>query len=139
MKKKRLILLIVIMIVIILGVVSWLTILPQYSTNRNDYYYSINSLIKDYSFSIAKIEDDKIVLYGVEGEQIDAVDFKKSCDSKNPIYIRKYRNNLFFVENVAIDDENGILFINDNSNEILDGIWSIKRVGGNSYKYSTSK
>ena len=35
------------------------------------------------------------------------------------------------------DDESGIVFVNSDLNNLLDGIKSLKRVGGNSYQYNT--
>ena len=36
-----------------------------------------------------------------------------------------------------IFDETGIMIVNDESDRIFDGLWSIKRVSGNSYYYNT--
>ncbi len=38
----------------------------------------------------------------------------------------------------AVDDEKGIMFVNDDSDGILDGIHSLMRMGGNAYSYSTN-
>lgn len=44
---------------------------------------------------------------------------------------------VWFIISGSVDDEQGIIFINDDSNSVLDGIKSIERIGGNSYYYST--
>ncbi len=90
-------------------------------------------------FYIARPEKDIIILYNDKDEPINEVQINEYDGKKNFIYARKDGTNIFFVINAAVDDEQGILFVNDGSDSILDGIKSIERIGGNSYKYSTMK
>lgn len=109
------------------------------SNKETDYFYSINSAIKDMDFYIARPEKDKIILYDDKDEPINEVQIAEYDEKKNFIYARKNGTNIFFIINAAVDDEQGILFVNDGSDSILDGIKSIERIGGNSYKYSTMR
>lgn len=104
-----------------------------------EYYYGINSLIRDLDFSTARVEDSSIVLFDSDNQQIGEIAFESRQRNIKTINIRKVDSIIYFIINGAIDDETGIMFINDDSNEMLDGIQSIQRIGGNSYQYSTSK
>lgn len=103
------------------------------------YFYQINSVIKDEDFTIAKVEDYKIMLYNAKNELQKEILFDGYDAGIKQIYIHKEGPVIYFVTGGAVDDEQGVLFINDASNQILDGIASIKRIGGNSYQYSTRK
>lgn len=52
------------------------------------------------------------------------------------VTIRKEFGNLYFVTAGSVDDEYGVVFINDSAND-LDGIMSLERIGGNAFLYST--
>lgn len=112
---------------------------PDKDTDYYHSFYSVNSAIKDMDFYIARPEKDIIILYNDKDEPINEVQINEYDGKKNFIYARKDGTNIFFVINAAVDDEQGILFVNDGSDSILDGIKSIERIGGNSYKYSTMK
>ena len=103
-----------------------------------EYFYEINKLIKDEDFCTAKVEDGKIVLYDSQQNSIRELPFDQYDKSIDFLYARKEGALIFFVTSAAVDDEQGILFINDDSNNMLDGIHSIKRVGRNSYEYDTA-
>ena len=106
--------------------------------DSEEYFYEINNLIKDENFNIAKAYTGKIVLYDVQQNPIKEIPFDKYDKNINFKYAWKEGPVVFFVTNGAVDDEQGVLFINDNSNDILEGINSIKRIGGNSYVYDTA-
>ena len=107
------------------------------SSERNIYYYKINSLIKDEDFSTAKIEESKIILYNEKREMEKEIIFDE-YDKRIPVlYIRKDENLIFFVEWGIVDDEGGIVFMNNELESILDGIYHIDRIDGNYFKYST--
>lgn len=107
------------------------------SGERNIYYYKINSLIKDENFSTAKIEESKIILYNEKREMEKEIIFDE-YDKRIPVlYIRKDENLIFFVEWGIVDDEGGIVFMNNELKNILDGIYHIDRIDGNYFKYST--
>ncbi len=103
-----------------------------------EYFYEINKLIKDEDFCTAKVMPGKIVLYDAQRNPIKEIPFDKYDKTIAFKYARKEGTLIFFVTSAAVDDEQGILFINDNSNNMLDGIHSIKRIGRNSYEYDTA-
>ncbi len=110
----------------------------EYETSREEYFYKINSVIKEYDFDTARAKDGKIILYNSDGEitaKLPFEDYKKNMDF---IYARKDGAVIYFIISAAVDDERGIMFVNDGSDGILDGIHSLTRVGGNAYRYSTN-
>ncbi|MBE6996507.1 MAG: hypothetical protein E7429_07280 [Ruminococcaceae bacterium] len=119
-----------------------------YFTNTQDgqeeYCRKVNSLVCNEKFVVAKIEDSKIILYASIEELLKEIPFKeipfKEFDKTIKIkYIRKENMITYFILEGSIDDESGIMFINDDSNRIFDGIKSITRIGGNSYQYNTAE
>lgn len=127
-----------VLILVILGV--FILVSCGYSSNKNteDYLYKINSIIKDKDFYTAKAEDNKIILYDTKQEMIEEIPFEDYDDNIKFVYARKQDSVICFVISLAVDDEQGIMFINDDSNGVLDGIKTINRIGGNSYQYSTN-
>lgn len=107
------------------------------SNVNEDYFYQINSLIKDIEFHIAKVEENRIIFYDLQNEEIKEIGFKQNQESATIDYIRKEGPLIFFVTNSSVDDEQGVVFINDDSNNLLDGISTMHRLGGNSYRYNT--
>ena len=101
-----------------------------------DYFAEINFRIRNLDFCTATVEDANILLYDSNGTLIQIIEFTNYRKS-NLIYIRKSGDRIYFVQSGSIDDESGILFVNDESDRILEGIKSLERVGGNSYRYST--
>lgn len=108
-------------------------------SKEETYFYQINALIKDADFYTARVEEGKIVLYNAESEPICEMEFHDYDKSIKLIYVRKEGAVIHFITSGAVDDEQGIIFINDDSNRSLDGIKSLRRIGGNSYQYSTIK
>lgn len=103
-----------------------------------EYCYKINFIIKDVDFHTAKIEERKIVLYDDKNVQIQQITFEEYESDKRIAVVRKDGARVYFTISGTVDDEQGIVFINDDSNAVLDGIKSMERIGGNSYRYSTS-
>ncbi len=103
---------------------------------KNIYIKSI-PLIKECDFDTAKAEDGKIILYS-DGEVTAELPFEDYRKDMRFIYARKDGEVIYFIISAAVDDEQGIMFVNDDSNGILDGIHSLTRVGGNAYSYSTN-
>lgn len=103
-----------------------------------EYFYKINKLIQHEDFCTAEVKPGKIVLYDAQNDPIRELPFESYDKSMTLLYARKEGALIFFVTDAAVDDEQGILFINDDSNNMLDGIYSIKRVGRNSYEYDTA-
>lgn len=119
------------------------TVLCLAACNRNlqeseEYFYEINEQIKDEDFCTAKVKAGKILLYDSQQKLIQELPFDKYDKSITLLYVRKEGTVIFFVTSGAVDDEQGFLFINDDFNDVLGGIHSIKRMGGNSYQYDTS-
>lgn len=104
-----------------------------------EYCYKINSVIKDVDFHTAKIKGSKIVLYDNKNVEIRQITFEEYEIDKKITVIRKDGAKVYFAISGTVDDEQGIVFINDSSNAVLDGIKSMERLGGNSYRYSTSE
>ncbi len=104
----------------------------------NNYCYKINNLIKGYEFYTAKVEQGEIILYDNEFQEIMNINFEEYNPEMPMISIRKENDNIYYITNGAVDDEAGIVFFNSDTNNILDGIKSLKRIGGNSYQYNTS-
>ena len=127
------------LILLIVFVMLFTTSCKLYNdSKREDYFYKINSLIKDMDFFIAKASENKIELFDNNHELITEIPFEDYDDNIKFIYARKDDSVICFVISAAVDDEQGIMFINDHSNGVLDGIKSIERIGGNSYHYSTN-
>ena len=105
----------------------------------NDVCYNINKLVRDYNFASGNIKNKTIYLYDNDRElliQLSSGDLD-STQLNKILYFYKKENQIYFVLTRSVDDEEGILYINDENNNILSGIWSVKRIGGNSYVYNT--
>ena len=129
---------ILLVFLVLLGIFFFDFYNPSGNKNTEDYFYKINSIIKDMDFFTAKAIDDKIVLYNAKQKMIKEIPFEDYDDNIKFVYARKEGSVIYFIISLAIDDEQGIMFINDDSNGLLDGIKTINRVGGNSYGYSTN-
>ena len=109
------------------------------STEEYDLYcYEINKVIKDIDFDKGDISDGKIVLYN-DGSVVFNQDYEKFDSDFNIKYIRKEDSKIFFVLNASLDDDEGLVFVNDDTNGLMDGLGSLERINGNSYKYKTFK
>ena len=109
------------------------------STEEYDLYcYEINKVIKDIDFDNGNIADGKIILYN-DGSEVFNQYYENFNSDFHIKYIRKEDNKIFFVLNASLDDDEGIVFVNDNTNGLMDGVGSLERINGNSYKYKTFK
>lgn len=106
---------------------------------QETYFRNINLLIKDIDFDIARVENSKILLYNSENELVNEIIFNEYNKKIPLIHIKKQDSIIYFVTSLVVDDEMGIIFVNDDSDKIMDGIKSLKRVGGNSYQYDTAE
>ena len=104
----------------------------------DDYCYMINKVIKDKDFTKGEVADNKILLYK-DDKKVYEENFEDYDKSYNIKAIRKEENRMFFILNGVVDDEDGIVFINGDEDGVMDGIASLERIGGNSYKYKTYK
>lgn len=103
-----------------------------------EYLYKVNTMIKDMDFYIAKAYENKIALYNAEQEMIKEIPFKDYDGSIKFIYARRKDCAIYFIISGSVDDEHGIMFVNDDSDGFLDGIKTINRIRGNSYQYNTN-
>ena len=111
-----------------------------YTQEDDEYCYQINELVKDVEFYIGKIKEDKILLYDTNDNLRKTFPFDGNNTSTKIKYFRKEDGNkIYFVFRAAVDDEDGILFVNDDTNSLMDGLWRLERISGNSYSYSTYK
>ena len=106
---------------------------------EEQYFRKINDIIKDLEFHSAKTKDGKIVLYNENYEPISEIPFNDYDKSIKFIYARKNGSIVYFIQQGAVDDEWGIMFVNDDSDGMMSGIWHADRISGNAYKYSTMK
>lgn len=127
-----------ILICLCIGAVLCLAGCNGNAEDSEEYFYEINKRIKDEEFCTAKVKPGKIVLYDAQQNPIRELPFESYDKNITLLFARKEGALIFFVTSAAVDDEQGILFINDDSNKVLNGIHSIKRVGGNSYEYDTA-
>ena len=101
-----------------------------------EYYTRINRMIKDQDFYIARVSEGQITLYDKNNIIVETMGFDFYDRSIPLVTIRKEFGNLYFVTAGSVDDEYGVVFMNDSANN-LDGIMSLERVGGNAFLYST--
>ena len=102
-----------------------------------DYYTSINQTIKDHDFYTARVSDNEINLYDKNNILTETIGFDSYDQSIPLIYIRKEAPCTYFITGGAVDDEVGILFMNERTDSNLDGIASLEHLGGNASLYST--
>ena len=101
-----------------------------------EYYTSINRMIKDQDFYTARVSEGEISLYDKNNIIVETMGFDFYDRSIPLVTIRKEFGNLYFVTAGSVDDEYGVVFMNDSANN-LDGITSLERLGGNAFLYST--
>jgi len=104
---------------------------------EEQYFRKINEIIKDLDFHSAKAKDGKIILYDKERNPASEIPFEEYDESRKFIYARKSDNIVYFITSGAVDDEWGIMFVNDGSDSMMDGVGSVTRINGNSYEYNT--
>mgnify|MGYP003293681401 CR=1 FL=1 len=103
------------------------------------YFRKINDIIKDLDFHVAKAKDGKIVLYNKSYEIISEIPFEEYDRRIKFFGARKDGPVIWFTTAGAVDDEWGIMFINDDSNEVLNGVNSATWIGGSAYTFSTKR
>ncbi len=104
---------------------------------KEEYFGKINEIIKDLEFDTAKVESGKIVLYNEKLEQISLITFEDWNEVQKFIYAYKDNGKLYFVTHKEGDDERGVMFVNDGSDGMMNGLWSTERVNGNAYEFDT--
>lgn len=124
-------------IFLLMPLINYVTPYFQDTSNVSDFCYNVNSLVKTYDFAYGNISCNNIILYDDNDKEIAEIPIDNLEERDKIIYFYKKSNNVYFVISRSVDDESGIILVNDESDSILDGLWSIKRVGGNSYYYDT--
>lgn len=110
----------------------------DYTINEQEQYFSkINEIIKDLEFHSAKAKDGKIILYNSKYEPISEIAFEDYDKNIKFIGAHKDDNIVYFITGGAVDDEWGIMFVNDDSDSMMNGLGSVSKIGSNSYKYDT--
>ena len=104
---------------------------------KEQYFRRINEIIKDLEFHSAKAKDGKIILYNNKYEPISEIPFESYDKRIKFIGAHKHDGIVYFITGGAVDDEWGIMFVNDGSDSMMDGVGSAIRIGGNSYEYNT--
>lgn len=137
MKKVIFYLPLCILIVVILFQFTGTNINIKKINEQERYFRKINEIIKDLEFHSAKAKDGEIILYNSKYEPICEISFAEFDESQEFIYARKSDSIVYFITSGAVDDEWGIMFVNDGSDSMLDGVGSVTRIGGNSYEYDT--
>ena len=139
MKSKKIIVCALVIIVLLLAPILWNTYKSEKNSNMEHYCYTINQQIKDLDFSYAEISNGTILLYTSADLLIEEIPFKEFDHRLDILSIRKENDSISFVLGGSVDDEVGIMFMNGSSNANLDGINSLERIGGNSYRYDTAQ
>ncbi len=102
------------------------------------YFSKINAIIKDLEFHSAKAKDGKIILYNKEYEPVSEIPFEEYDEDIKFVGAHKDGPVVYFITGGAVDDEWGVMFINDNeADNVLEGVHQVNRIGGNAYEYST--
>lgn len=83
--------------------------------DSEEYFHKTNMLIKDEDFVTAKVSAGKIVLYDAQQTPIRELPFDGYDKSVILLYIQKEESVIFFVTGGAVDDRQGILFINSDT------------------------
>lgn len=105
---------------------------------QEEYFSKINSIIKDLEFHTVKVKDGKIILYNDDHEPISEIPFEDYDEDIKLIAAHKRGPVVYFITSGAVDDERGIMFINDpKADDVLSGVHTVNRIGGNSYAYDT--
>ena len=108
-----------VLILVLTGIFFFTSCNSSSSKKTEDYLYNINSIIKEMGFYTAKVDDNKIILYDTEQEMIKEIPFENYDESIKFIYARKENSTIYFVLSGSVDDEQGIMFVNDNSDAFL--------------------
>ncbi len=106
---------------------------------KEQYCRKINEIIRDLEFHSAEAKDEKIILYDKDRNPTSEIPFAEYDESQKLIYARKSGDIVYFTTGGSVDDEWGIMFVNDGSDSMMDTIWRADRMGGNAYEYNTPK
>lgn len=130
---------------IILGIIGLVVCLllglirDQHEQDTVEYCYQINEIVKDLDFYTAKVTENGIELYDRNFDELEIVSFDGYKRSIRIMGIHKDGGLIYFILIGNVDDEWGIMFVNDGTDGMMNGIHSLDRIGGNSYYYDTSQ
>lgn len=137
MKKRTWVVLSIVGLAVCLMLGCYALIRDQKEQETIDYCYQINKIIKDRDFYTAKVTEKGIVLYDRNFNEMEIVPFDSYKRHIKFMGIRKDSGLIYFTLLGSVDDEWGIMFVNDETNIMMEGIHSLERVGGNYYYYDT--
>ena len=130
---------------IILGIIGLVVCLlfglirDQHEQDTVEYCYQINEIVKDLDFYTAKVTENGIELYDRNFDELEIVSFDGYKRNIRIMAIHKDGGLIYFILIGNVDDESGIMFVNDGTDGMMNGIHSLDRIGGNSYYYDTSQ
>ena len=135
--KKRICIIVGLVVCLMLG--CYALIRDQKEQDTFDYCVQINKMIKDLDFYKAEVTENGIVLYDRNFDELDIVPFDGYKRHIKFMGIRKDGGLIYFILIGSVDDEWGIMFVNDESDKMMEGINSIDRIGENYYYYDTQQ
>ena len=94
-------------------------------------------MVKDIDFLTGRIENATLTLKDSSGNCVFTAPVEEELKTIGNIRFHKSDNVIYYVLSGSVDDEDGIMFINDAGNGVLDGVKKVERIGGNYYRYST--
>ena len=124
---------------IVIGCIVLGVKIKQYNNKEyQEYCYQIYKEIQDEDFKYAKF-DKKTLIFMDENR---SVLYKKDYSNYNTkwkiLYIENRKDTIVFWKKGAVDDRIGLMFIRERKlSNMLDGINTLKRRGGNIYEVST--
>ena len=137
MKRNRLLTVFLIVLLAMSLLTSCSLIRKQQKQDIQEDYHEINKLIKDKEFRLAYVEDDQICLYDKDRNLLEQIPLPDVSASFYVKYIEKKKNTLFFVQGGSVDDTWGLMIVNDDSDDLMQGLGSISRAGIGIYEFTT--
>lgn len=94
-------------------------------------------MVRDMDFATGCFEGGILTLYDIVGNQLMTIDVDHASRVGRTM-LRKdlQEEQIYFVLGGSVDDEYGVLYTERNQVN-MDGLWSIKRMGGNCFYYQT--
>lgn len=104
---------------------------------RNEQCRSIYTEIQDEAFFTGRWEGNTVFLHDDSFREIKQISTEYKS-GKNSVRIIKDFNQIRFVLGGSVDDEYGIIFVKGTTVD-MSGMYSVKRLSGNSYYYETTQ
>lgn len=111
----------------------------EYYKKEYDFYcYQIFCEIQNEEFRYAKFDEEQIVFYDEDFEELFRKEYKKYNSHFKIVFIENDENTMSFWKSRFLDDGIGIVYIKDDKmNSILSGLKKLERSGGSSYWFGT--